>query len=84
VNYPVRASNNSADLVFNDDIPEVVCKIVYGSRVSFLLRVLSVTGVFRYKLQLVLDPFESSETSLMRTLIHYGKKIHTRINFPVS
>ena len=84
MSYPVRASNNSTDLVFDDDIPEVVRKVVYGSRVSFLLRMLSVTGAFRYKLQLVLDPLESSETSLMRTLIHHGEKIHTRINFPVA
>jgi len=67
----VRASHDNTDLVFDDDISEVVCKITYGDHVSFLLHVLSVTGAFRYKLQLVLDPLESSETGLMQALIRH-------------
>ena len=84
MNYPVRVFHNIADLVFDDDISEVVCKIAYGGHVSFLLRVLSVTGAFRYKLQPVLDPLQSSDTSLMGTLVRRGLKIRTRISSPVA
>ena len=36
-----------ADLVFDDGIPEVICKIRYGGHVPFLLRVLARTGGLR-------------------------------------
>lgn len=69
--------NTNADLVFDDDIPKVVCKITHGNHVPFLLRVLGVTGTFRYELQLVLDPLESSETSLTPILVYQAENTYS-------
>jgi len=52
----------SADLVYDDSIPEVVRKIACANLVTFVLRVLGGGRAFGKNLQFVLDSPEGSET----------------------
>jgi len=76
--------NGDANLVFDDGIPEVVSKIAHGDHVSFLLRMFGGSGAFSQKLQIDLDPLESSETDLTQTGVRSGWGIRTRISFSVA
>ena len=41
-----RVFDTGADLIFDDGIPEVVCKIAYGNHVPFILHMFGVSGRF--------------------------------------
>ena len=57
-----RSAPVVADLVFNYGISEVIRKVACGNHVPFLLHAFGGCG--KSVLQLILDPFESSEVNL--------------------
>jgi len=74
---------SSPDLVFDDGVPEIVCKIAGGNHVPFVFRVSSGCRAFGQVLQPVLDPFESSDVGLMKVIICGESMIRTQINVSV-
>jgi len=47
LDYPTCIFDISADLIFDNDIPEVIRKIAHGGQNPFLLRVLGSAGKLR-------------------------------------
>ena len=51
----------STDLIFNDNISEILCKVAYSADVPVVPRIITDGRTFRQGLQLVLDTLEGSD-----------------------
>ena len=76
--------NNVADLVLDNDIPEIIRKIAHIARVPFVFRRLASNGTFGKVLQLVFDVLESSGIGLARTAARGRRKLRTRTGMSVA
>ena len=73
-----------ADLIVEDEIPEVFGKIGYSVHAYSLVRVFTGVGSFRQKFQLVAYLLQRSGAGLVDTVLSDGCGRRTRINASVA